>query len=71
MLSSPFSSISLNNVLPAPQLIKNLVSVRQFTIDNNVYVEFDSFEFSVKNFQTEILIMRCNSSDDLYPIIIH
>lgn len=67
MLSSPFSSISLNNVLPAPQLIKNLVS----TIDNNVYVEFDSFEFSVKNFQTEILIMRCNSSDDLYPIIIH
>lgn len=71
ILSSPFSSLSLNNVLHALQLIKNLVYVRQFIIDNNTYIEFYSFKFFVKNFRTGIPIMRCNSSDDLYPIIIH
>lgn len=55
-------------MLHAPHLIKNLVYVRQFTIDNNVSVEFDAFGFSVKNFQTVTPIMRCNSLGDLYPI---
>lgn len=31
-------------------------------------VEFDPFGFSVKDFHTWILLMRCNSSGDLYPI---
>jgi hypothetical protein len=35
------SSLSLNNVLVSPKLIKNLISVRQFTTDNNCSVEFD------------------------------
>ncbi|CAJ2673543.1 unnamed protein product [Trifolium pratense] len=62
------NSLTLNNVLHAPKLIKNLVSVRKFTIDNDVSVEFDPFGFSVKDFQTGTLLMRCNSSGDLYPI---
>ena len=37
-LPGPFS---LNNVLVLPSLIKNLISVRQFTSDNNCSVEFD------------------------------
>ncbi|XP_058783621.1 uncharacterized protein LOC131658331 [Vicia villosa] len=36
--------------------------------DNDVSVEFDPFGFSVKDFQTEILLMRFNSSGDLYLI---
>ena len=35
-------NLRLNNVLVSPGLIKNLVSVRQFTSDNNCSVEFDS-----------------------------
>jgi hypothetical protein len=34
-------NLHLNNVLVAPNLIKNLIFVRQFTIDNNCSVEFD------------------------------
>ena len=62
------NSLTLNNVLHAPKLIKNLVSVRKFTIDNDVSVEFNPFGFSVKDFQTGTHLMRCNSSGDLYPI---
>ena len=41
-------SFRLNNVLVSPQLIKNLISVRQFTTDNNCSVEFDPAGCSVK-----------------------
>ncbi|KAG6763450.1 hypothetical protein POTOM_030866 [Populus tomentosa] len=59
---------TLNNVLHAPKLIKNLVSVRKFTIENNASIEFDPFGFSVKDFPTGMPLMRCNSSGDLYPV---
>ena len=36
------NSLRLNNVLVSPQLIKNLISVRQFATDNNCSVEFVS-----------------------------
>jgi len=62
------NSLTLNNVLHAPKFIKNLVSVRKITIDNDVSVEFDPFGFPVKDFQTGTLLMRCTSSGDLYPI---
>ena len=42
-------SLRLNNVLVSPQLIKNLIYVRQFTIDNNCSVEFDPTGCSVKD----------------------
>ena len=42
--------LSPTNVLHAPKIIKNLISVRKFTIDNSVIVEFDPFGFSVKDF---------------------
>jgi len=41
-------SFRLNNVLVSPQLIKNLISIRQFTTDNNCSVEFDPAGCSVK-----------------------
>jgi hypothetical protein len=62
------NSLTLNNVLHVPKLIKNLVSVRKFTIDNDVSVEFDPFGFFVKDFKIGTLLMRCNSSCELYPI---
>jgi hypothetical protein len=42
-------SLHLNNVLVSPQLIKNLISVRQFTIDNNCSVEVDPSGCSTKD----------------------
>lgn len=67
-LSPPHPPLVLNNVLHAPNLIKNLVSVRKFTTDNHVSVAFDPFGFSVKDFQTGMTLMRCDSRGELYPI---
>ena len=68
-LSPPTPPYALKNVLHAPQLIKNLVSIWKFTTDNSVSIEFDLFNFSVKDFQTGICLMRCESRGNLYPII--
>jgi len=60
--------LHLNNVLVSPKLIKNLISVRQFTIDNNCSVEFDPSGCSVKDLKSRNVIIRCNSSGPLYPL---
>jgi hypothetical protein len=57
--------LSLQNVL-SPSLIKDLISVRQFTTDNNCSVEFDHFGCSVKDLPTQREIIRCNSFGPLY-----
>lgn len=59
--------LHLKNVLHAPNLIKNLISVRKFTNDNMVSVEFDPFGFSVKDLQTGSKLLRCESTGELYP----
>jgi len=61
-------SLSLNNVLVSPKLIKNLISVRQFTTNNNRSVEFDPAGCSVKDLESQRVIVRCNSSGSLYPL---
>jgi hypothetical protein len=61
-------NLSLNNVLVSPSLIKDLISVRQFTTDNNCSVEFDPFGCSVKDLPTRREIIRCDSSGPLYPL---
>lgn len=66
-LSHPHSSFSLNNVLHVSCIIKNLIFIRQITIDNNIFVKFNHFGFFAKNLHRESLIIRCNSSDNLYP----
>jgi hypothetical protein len=57
--------------LPLTQLIfliKDLISVRQFTTDNSCSVEFDPFGCSVKDLPTRHKIIRCNNSGPLYPL---
>ena len=51
-LPSPNQPLTLKNVLHAPKLIKNIISVRKFTNDNMVSVEFDPYGFSVKELDT-------------------
>lgn len=62
------SPLHLNNVLVTPSLVKNLISVRQFTRDNNVSLEFDPAGFSIKDLPTQTVKLRCDSPGDLYPL---
>ncbi|GKB07298.1 hypothetical protein Tco_0835582 [Tanacetum coccineum] len=62
IIPSIHRSLHLNNVLVTPNIIKNLISVCQFTRDNNCTIEFDAFGFSVKDFLTRHILLRCDSS---------
>jgi hypothetical protein len=66
--SSSSIPLSLRNILIVPHIIKNLISVRQFTIDNSCSIEFDPFGFSVNALPSKIVILRCNSPGPLYPL---
>ncbi|GJU40699.1 ribonuclease H-like domain-containing protein [Tanacetum coccineum] len=68
VLSTPFRPLRLNNVLITPNIVKNLISVRQFVRDNSCTVEFDPFGFSVKDFITRRVLLRCDSTGELYPV---
>jgi len=43
------TSLHLNNVLVSPSLIKNLISIHQFTTNNNGSTKFDPYGSSVKD----------------------
>lgn len=55
-------------MLVCPSFVKNLVSVRRFTIDNNCSVEFYPYSFCVKDLKTRIKLLQCNSSGRLYSV---
>jgi transposase InsO family protein len=61
--------LSLCNVLISPGLIKNLISVRAFTRDNWVSVEFDPFVFSIKDLMMRTVLRGCDSTGELYPLL--
>ena len=50
--------LSLSNILVSPDLIKNLVSVKRFTRENPVTVEFDDIGFCVKDARTKMVLHR-------------
>ncbi|GKA78749.1 ribonuclease H-like domain-containing protein [Tanacetum coccineum] len=68
IIPSHHRPLHLHNVLVTPNIIKNLIYVRQFTRDNNCTIEFDAFGFSVKGYLTHHILLRCDSSSDLYPV---
>ncbi|GJX30189.1 ribonuclease H-like domain-containing protein [Tanacetum coccineum] len=69
VLSTLFRPLCLNNVLITPNIVRNLISVRQFVGDNSCTVEFDPFGFSVKDFITRRVLLRCDSTGELYPVM--
>nr|GEU65836.1 ribonuclease H-like domain-containing protein [Tanacetum cinerariifolium] len=52
ILPTPHRPLDLNNVLITPHIVKNLIFVCKFVRDNNYTIEFDAFEFSVKDSMT-------------------
>ncbi|GJR75693.1 ribonuclease H-like domain-containing protein [Tanacetum coccineum] len=67
-LSTPYRTLHLNNVLITPNIVNNLISIHQFVRDNKCTVEFDEFGFSVKDFWSRQILLRCDSTGDLYPV---
>jgi hypothetical protein len=59
--------LSLNNVLIFVSLVKNLVSVGKLTRDSSMSIEFGPFGLFVMDLRARMVILRCDSSDDLYP----
>jgi hypothetical protein len=56
----------LNDVLVAPHITHNLLSVCRFTTDNSCSIEFDSSGFSMKGLATRTPLARCDSVGPLY-----
>nr|GFB62495.1 ribonuclease H-like domain-containing protein [Tanacetum cinerariifolium] len=46
----------------------NSSRIRQFVRDNKCTIEFNEFGFSVKDFWTRQILLRCDSTGDLYPV---
>ena len=51
------SPLKLNDVLVSPSLVKKLISIPSLTRDNNVSVEFDPFDFSIKDLPTQTVLL--------------
>nr|GEV25062.1 ribonuclease H-like domain-containing protein [Tanacetum cinerariifolium] len=64
IFSTPFRPLRLNNVLITPNIVKNLIFVR----DNSCTVEVDLFGFSLKDFIIRRVLLRCDSTGDLYHV---
>ena len=60
--------IYMSNVLVSPDLVTNLVSVLHLARENPITVEFDDVGFSVKDARTRMVLHRCDSPDELYPV---
>ena len=59
-------SFLLPNILVAPQMVHNLLSIRQFTADNSCSIEFDSSGLIVKDSASRRSLLRCDSTGPLY-----
>jgi hypothetical protein len=67
-ITTSSSPLQLRNVLIAPQIVKNLISVCALTRDNNVSIEFDPWGFSINDLRTRMALLRCDLSRELYPL---
>jgi len=61
-------SFRLPNVLVVPQMVHNLLSIRQFTADNSCSIEFDSSGLTVKDSASRRPLLRCDSPRPLYTL---
>ncbi|KAK1436332.1 hypothetical protein QVD17_02111 [Tagetes erecta] len=65
---SPNKTLSISNTLHVPSIRKNLLSVQQFCFDNNVYFEFHSSYFVVKDESTHTTLLTGPSDQGLYTL---
>ena len=65
-LPSSTTTFTLNDVLYVPSMKKNLISISQFCISNNVSIEFLPFCFHVKDLRTGATLLTGNTKDGVY-----
>ena len=65
-LKSPSRDFSLNNVLYAPSMQKNLISVNRFCKTNKTSVEFFPHMFQVKDLQTGTPVLTAPANGNVY-----
>ncbi|KAM0014676.1 putative RNA-directed DNA polymerase [Helianthus debilis subsp. tardiflorus] len=65
---SPTKTLNLSNILHVPQIKKNLLSVQKFCTDNDVFFEFHSSFFVVKDESTRRILLTGPSKDGLYSL---
>ena len=61
-------SFRLPNVLVAPQMVHNLLSIRQFTADNSCSIKFDSSGLTVKDSASRRPLLWCDSTGPFYTL---
>ena len=66
--TGPHGSFYLSNVLVAPSMVHNLLSIRCFTTDNSCSVEFDSSGPTMKDLTSRCPLLRCDSTRPLYTL---
>ncbi|KAJ9548563.1 hypothetical protein OSB04_021106 [Centaurea solstitialis] len=62
------TSFILNNVLCVPSISKNIISISRLCIDNNILIEFFSFNFIIKDFQTKQILLCGTTSRGIYEL---
>ncbi|KAJ0483795.1 putative RNA-directed DNA polymerase [Helianthus annuus] len=65
---SPNKTLNLSNILHVPQIKKNLLSVQQFCNENDVFFEFHSSFFVVKDESTRATLLTGPSDGGLYSL---
>lgn len=58
--------LTLKDVLHAPRVIKNLLSVSKLTSHNNILIQFDSAGYNIKDKDTGNLLLEGQMKDGLY-----
>jgi hypothetical protein len=66
--ASAHGSFHLPDVLVAPSMVHNLLSIRRFTADNSCSVKFDSSGLTVKDLASRRPLLRCDSTGPLYTL---
>ena len=65
-IRSPKCTFTLSNILHMPHIKKPLLSIQKFCLENNVFFEFHSFLFYVKDLMTKEVLLSGRSRDGLY-----
>jgi histone deacetylase 1/2 len=69
LLPTPSSChLHLRNILHVPDVTKNILSVKKFTRDNNVFIEFQSSNIFVKDLAMRDVLLRGRCHGGLYAL---
>lgn len=68
IISNSTTSFSLRNILHVPFLNTSLLSVHQFSVDNDCYLIFHPFHVFVKDQATHMLLLRGTHNGSIYKI---